>query len=121
MTAAQPCRVFVVEDEFLVALQIEDDLIAAGYLVVGPFTSLSTSIAASRAETFDVATLDLNLRGEFVYPLVDELLERHVPVLLLTGYAGSDLPERFRCLPRLTKPFDGSELISRIKSMVPAV
>ncbi|AFL49823.1 DNA-binding response OmpR family regulator [Sinorhizobium fredii] len=120
MTATQPCRVFVVEDEFLVALQIEDDLIAAGYLVVGPFTSLSTSIAASRAERFDVATLDLNLRGELVYPLVDELLERRVPVLLLTGYAVSDLPERFRSLPRLTKPFDGSELISRVRSLVPA-
>ncbi|PDT53137.1 MULTISPECIES: response regulator [Sinorhizobium] len=120
MTATQPYRVFVVEDEFLVALQIEDDLITAGYLVVGPFTSLSTSIAASRAESFDVATLDLNLRGELVYPLVDELLERQVPVLLLTGYAPSDLPERFRALPRLSKPFDGTELVTSIRSLVPA-
>ncbi len=31
----RPMRVLVVEDEFLVALQIEDDLVAAGYSVIG--------------------------------------------------------------------------------------
>ncbi|MBP2233535.1 DNA-binding response OmpR family regulator [Sinorhizobium kostiense] len=118
MTPAEPCRVFVVEDEFLVALQIEEDLAAAGYMVVGPFTSLASSLAALRTEHFEVATLDLNLRGEPGYPLVDALLERRVPVLLLTGYAVSDLPERYRALPRLTKPFDGATLIRNIASLL---
>ncbi|QFI69818.1 response regulator [Sinorhizobium alkalisoli] len=111
-------RVFVVEDEFLVALQIEEDLVAAGYAVIGPFTTLSASIAASRTELFEVATLDLNLRGELGYPLVDELIERHVPVLLLTGYARSDLPEQYRTLPCLTKPFDGTALIRSIRNLL---
>ncbi|MBP1884610.1 response regulator [Sinorhizobium mexicanum] len=120
MMKPEGCRVFVVEDEFLVALQIEDDLVAAGYVVVGPFTTLQGSITASREQTFEVATLDLNLRGEFVYPLVDELLERGLPVLLLTGYTASDLPERFRALPRLAKPFDGPELIRKVESLLNA-
>lgn len=119
MKRPEQFRVFVVEDEFLVALQIEEDLAVAGYTVIGPFTSLGASIAASRTERFDVATLDLNLRGEFVYPLLDELLERKLPVLLLTGYAVSDLPERYRALPRLTKPFDGPALIAKIESLLP--
>ncbi|THK36120.1 response regulator [Ensifer sp. MPMI2T] len=120
MTESEGCRVFVVEDEFLVALQIEDDLVAAGYVVVGPFTTLEGSITASREQKFEVATLDLNLRGEFVYPLVDELLERGVPVLLLTGYTAADLPDRFRALPRLAKPFDGPELIRQVESLLAA-
>ncbi|MQW89475.1 response regulator [Sinorhizobium saheli] len=120
MTLTGRCRVLVVEDEFLVALQIENDLAAAGYTVVGPFTSLSASIAASRAEHFEIATLDLNLRGEFVYPLIDELVARCIPILLLTGYADSDLPERFRALPRLGKPFDGSLLVRKIAELLPA-
>ncbi|MDK1387855.1 hypothetical protein ILFOPFJJ_05340 [Ensifer psoraleae] len=120
MTGAEGCRVFVVEDEFLVALQIEDDLIAAGYVVVGPFTTLQGSIDASREQNFEIATLDLNLRGEFVYPLVDELLARGVPVLLLTGYTASDLPERFRALPRLAKPFNGPELIRQVENLLAA-
>ncbi|HXV31987.1 MAG TPA: response regulator [Sinorhizobium sp.] len=119
MKRSGQCRVLVVEDEFLVALQIEDDLTAAGYTVIGPFTSLNASIIASRTESFEIATLDLNLRGEFVYPLVDELLERGVPILLLTGYAVSDLPERYRALPRLTKPFDGAALAKQIRSLLP--
>ncbi|WP_046116752.1 response regulator [Ensifer aridi] len=120
MTSAEGCRVLVVEDEFLVALQIEDDLLAAGYVVIGPFTSLSASIAASRTERFEMATLDLNLRGEFVYPLIDELLERKIPVLLLTGYTALDLPERFRSLPRLAKPFDGTQLVEKVQSLLRA-
>ncbi len=120
MNPSGPHRVFVVEDEFLVALQIEEDLVTAGYAVVGPFTTLSASIAASRTEVFDVATLDLNLRGELGYPLVDELIERHVPVLLLTGYAMSDLPERYRPLPCLAKPFDATSLIRNIRNLLSA-
>ncbi|MDX0629745.1 response regulator [Sinorhizobium medicae] len=119
MNAGNRCRVLVVEDEFLVALQIEADLLAAGYVVVGPFTSLAQSISAARAHPFDIATLDLNLRGEFAYPLVDELVDRKVPVLLLTGYAAHDLPERFRALPRLAKPFDGTQLIRKISDVYP--
>ncbi|WP_324763752.1 response regulator (plasmid) [Sinorhizobium meliloti] len=119
MNPGDRCRVLVVEDEFLVALQIEDDLVAAGYSVIGPFTSLAQSFSAVRAHPFDIATLDLNLRGEFAYPLVDELMEREVPVLLLTGYTVFDLPERFRALPRLAKPFNGTQLIQKIKGLHP--
>jgi DNA-binding response OmpR family regulator len=120
MTSAERCRVLVVEDEFLVALQIEDDLLSAGYTVIGPFTSLSASIAASRTERFEMATLDLNLRGEYVYPLIDELVERKIPVLLLTGYTAFDLPERFRSLPRLAKPFEGTQLVEKVRSLFSA-
>jgi DNA-binding response OmpR family regulator len=119
MNPGDRCRVLVVEDEFLVALQIEDDLVAAGYSVIGPFTSLAQSISAVRVHPFDIATLDLNRRGDFAYPLVDELMEREVPVLLLTGYTVFDLPERFRALPRLAKPFNGMQLIQKIKGLHP--
>ena len=77
-------------------------------------------MAASRTEVYEVATLDLNLRGELGYPLVDELVERNVPVLLLTGYAKSDLPERYRTLPCLTKPFDATSLIRNIRNLLAA-
>lgn len=60
MNHGDQCRVLVVEDEFLVALQIEADLVAAGYSVIGPFTSLAQSISAARAHPFDIATLDLS-------------------------------------------------------------
>lgn len=117
MERSAQCRVFVVEDEFLIALQIEDELAAAGYTVVGPFASLEASTAALLKESFEIATLDLNLRGEFAYPLLDVLLERKLPVLLLTGYSVADLPERYRKLPRLAKPFEGAALVKQIRDL----
>ncbi|MBP1876451.1 DNA-binding response OmpR family regulator [Ensifer adhaerens] len=110
--------VLVVEDEFLLAIQIQDDLLAAGFSVIGPFTSLRSSIAAAKRETPQAATLDVNLNGEFVYPVADELLARGVPVLLLTGYAASDLPEQYRSLPRLSKPFNSRDLIRTVEALL---
>jgi DNA-binding response OmpR family regulator len=99
-------RVFIAEDEFLVAVMLEQDLRSSGCTVVGPFTSLALALQASRREEFDVAILDVNMNGEMVYPLADELLARGTPFLFLTGYGTANLPERHRKAPRLSKPYD---------------
>ena len=75
-TSEPRARVLVVEDKFLVAIQLEDDLKAAGYAVVGPFTDLESAMQASRKEEFDVAILDANLNGTMSFPPADELNER---------------------------------------------
>jgi DNA-binding response OmpR family regulator len=108
-------RVLVVEDEFLLALALQEDLATAGFLIAGPYTKLAAAIEASRRERFDVAVLDVNLNGERIYPLADELLERKIPFVLLTGYGAADLPERFRRLPRLPKPYEMSNLLSEVR------
>jgi DNA-binding NtrC family response regulator len=108
-------RVLVVEDEVLLALALEDDLTLAGCTIVGPFRTLASATEASRREHFDLVTLDVNLHGELVYPLADELVRRNVPVVLITGYGPADLPERFRTLPRLTKPYDPVVLMREIR------
>ncbi|MBS3647681.1 response regulator [Pseudaminobacter sp. 19-2017] len=110
----EPLRILVVEDEFLLALVLEDDLAAAGYTVVGPYNSLSSAMAASQREAFDVAILDVNLDGEMVYPLADDLIARGMRFIFLTGYVANDLPERFRKSNRLPKPYDPAALLREI-------
>jgi DNA-binding NtrC family response regulator len=61
--------------------------------------------AASR-EALDLAVLDVNLRGEMVYPLAEHVMERGIPVLFLTGYGLGVLPDKFRTTPILAKPYD---------------
>jgi DNA-binding response OmpR family regulator len=107
-------RIFVVEDEFLLALVLEDDLASAGYTVVGPYNSLSSAMAASYREAFDIAILDVNLNGEMVYPLADDLIARGMRFIFLTGYVASDMPERFRGSNRLPKPYDPAALLREI-------
>jgi DNA-binding response OmpR family regulator len=113
-------RILVVEDEFLVALLLEGELEALGFSVVGPFTSVATGIEASRREHFDFAILDVNLGGEMVFPLADELSARGVPFLFVSGYGEVALPERHRAAPRLAKPYDQSALAREIEHLVAA-
>lgn len=103
-------RVLIVEDEFFVAVQIEDALQSFGCETSGPYSTLELAGQASRREPVDIAILDINLNGEYVYPLADELRERGIPFVFLTGYASTDLPEVYRSMPRLQKPFDSAAI-----------
>jgi DNA-binding response OmpR family regulator len=112
-------RILLVEDDFLVGVQLEEDLNAAGHATLGPFNSLASAREAARSRAFDLAILDVNLRGEQVFPLADELIARGVPLILLTGYQPSDLPQRLRGLAHLPKPYDPAALaraIARLQS-----
>jgi DNA-binding response OmpR family regulator len=111
-------RVFLVEDEFLVSLSLEQDLSEGGYTVVGPFADLQSARQAAASETFDLALLDVNVNGERIYPLADELAARGVPIVLLTGYGVMDLPERFRAWPRVAKPHSTALLLKEIERVL---
>jgi CheY-like chemotaxis protein len=108
-TAEKPLegvRVLVVEDEFLLAVLLQDDLHDLGCTTVGPYTDLARALDGAPKESFDIAILDINLNGKPVFPLADVLLAGGHPVMLLTGYGALDLPERFRACPRVSKPYD---------------
>jgi DNA-binding response OmpR family regulator len=109
-----PIRVLAVEDEFLLSVALAEDLRAAGYLVVGPFTTLSDALDAARREPFDLAVLDINIRGAMIYPLADELFARGIPFVFLTGYGRADLPARFAAIPRISKPYEARALLDEL-------
>jgi DNA-binding response OmpR family regulator len=98
-------RVLIVEDEFLAGVMLEEDLRAAGWTTIGPYPTLSDATEAAEHQPFDVAVLDINLDGEMVYPLADQLTARGVPFIFLSGYTTRDLPERFSAVPKVSKPY----------------
>jgi len=105
------------EDEFLLGLALEQDLQAAGCVVIGPFRRLAQAQEAARRETFDLAILDINLAGEPVYPLAEELLARGTPFIFMSGYDTADMPERFRVIRRLPKPYDQAHLLQELRGL----
>lgn len=107
-------RVLVVEDEYLVALLLEEDLRSAGCTIVGPHISLEAAVAAARDEAIGLAVLDVNLNGEMVYPLAEQLVARGVPLVFLTGYGIGHFPERLRTVSRVAKPHDRTALLREI-------
>jgi CheY-like chemotaxis protein len=115
VNSPEKLRILIVEDEFLVALVLEDDLRSAGHTVLGPFSNLPSALEGARRETFDVAVLDINLGGTVVYPLADDLTRRGVPFLFLTGYGPADIPVRFAQTPRVAKPYESSSLLTAIR------
>jgi PAS domain S-box-containing protein len=111
-------RVLIVEDEALLALEIQELLQSAGSTVIGTFSDLARAGQAAQREAIDVAVLDTNLNGEMVYPLADDLVVRGIPFVFVTGYGTSNLPERFRSMPQVAKPFDPTSLTDELQRMM---
>ena len=124
MSLEQPdaagARLLVAEDEFLVYLALEEELRGNGFVVAGPYSSLFATQEALGREQFDLALLDINMGGEMIWPIADELISRKIPFLFLTGYSAESLPERFRETPRLCKPYDPAELLKQIRALLAA-
>ncbi len=99
-------RILVVEDAFPVAELIDGMLATLRCEVVGPVGRLDKAIRMAREEVLDGAVLDVNLGGQDVSPVADELEARGVPFFFATGYEGLiDLPARYHGRPNLKKPF----------------
>lgn len=111
-------RILVVEDEFLVAIALEEDLRAAGATVVGPYANLPAALDGAQSQPFDLAVLDVNLNGTMVYPLADNLIARGIPFLFLSGYVAENMPQRFATLHRLAKPTDPHRLTTAILKLL---
>jgi two-component system, response regulator PdtaR len=111
-------RILIVEDEFFLALLIEEEVRSFGCEAIGPYTTLEQALQAARQERCDAAILDINLDGKMAYPVADELLARGIPFMFVTGYIGSDLPQRYRDRSRLEKPVDPKHLKEMLERLV---
>ena len=107
------CHVLVAEDEYLLASDITHALTEAGAIVLGPAPSIEEALAlVLSAPRIDLALLDVNLRGDMVFPVADALVERGTAFAFATGYDPGTLPDRFAAVPRLEKPLP-SRLLTR--------
>ena len=113
-------RVLVVEDELLVALLVEDMLVQAGCIVIGPFARVRDALAAVKTEIVDLALLDVNVAGEKVFSVAHALEERGVPFLFVTGYGQDALPRDRPDWEACSKPFFPEQLAKRLARKVKA-
>jgi CheY-like chemotaxis protein len=114
-------RILVVEDEYFVADDIARALAISGAVVVGPVPTRQEALRLLASERIDAAVLDINLRGEMVYPVADALRERGVPFVFATGYDRAAIQAGYRDVPRWEKPFKLDELVEALPQLLPAV
>lgn len=107
----------VVEDEFLIGLDVSQQLSAAGFEVVALATSVDKARILVARESFDVAVLDINLGGETAEAVAVDLQAKGTPFVLLTGYSIEKKFPWFGGAAVLTKPPRMHELVSAIRAV----
>ena len=114
-------RVLLLEDEFLIAVLLEDIFCDQGCIVVGSYSTVSAALAAAEGADIDLAVIDLNIGGERSYPVAEALDRRGLPFLLVTGY-GVDGPfgDQSRW-PTLTKPFTIVDIVGAASRLLSEV
>jgi two-component SAPR family response regulator len=104
-------KLLVVEDDYLIALELTHSLQDVGARIIGPVATIAEAAALiDDGFLIDGAILDINLDGQRVYPLAERLRARGVPFVFTTGYDDWVLPKEFADVPRLEKPVETAAL-----------
>ena len=99
-------NILIVEDESLVAMLLETILEDMGCTTVGPISNIDDALKLLADNVpLDGALLDVNVAGREVFPVAAALQARNIPFVFSTGYGEGGLPDEWRGLPVIQKPF----------------
>ena len=111
--------VLVVEDEFLIAMDLEQLLRRHGWRVLGPAATVAQALRLLAGETPDVALLDVNLRGELVTPVAAALRAGGVPFVLASAYqVPAQVAAALAGAPNVGKPTGERQLLAALARAV---
>src|SRR6516225_1383796 len=109
--------VLVVDDAWHVAIAMQSTLERLGMHVIGPTATAGEAKRLMVEKNPKVALIDINLKGETAYSLIDELHAQGVQVIVVSGYAILPLSKE-RVAAFLQKPFSESELVTKLRAVV---
>lgn len=98
-------NILVVEDEPLIAMMLEDFLETLGHRIHASCDNLGDALTECQAGGFDLAILDINLKGELIWPAASALKEKGVPFVIASGGHVEPPPAEFADAPLLEKPY----------------
>ena len=85
-----------------------------GATVVGPVQDMSRARASMFGDVTDCVLLDINLKGEMIFPVVDALMELDVPFLFFTGYGEIAIPAHYTDAAYYMKPMSFTEIMKTL-------
>lgn len=115
-----PKTVLIVEDEFLIAMDLKETLEVHGWRVIGPVATVREALLLLENELPTVALLDVNLRNELVTPVAEALQSRGVPFVVASAY---QRPEQFGATilasaPNVGKPTGERRLLAVLAELI---
>lgn len=110
-------RILIVEDEYFIADDIGRELEREGACIIGPVASVESAcgLLASGVRV-DAAILDINVRGELVYPVARHLRLSGTPFMFATGYGA--IAAEYADAPQWTKPFNTEALAAAVAELL---
>ncbi len=113
--------VLLVEDEVMIRMMVGDMLTDLGYTVAGEAGDIDEAVRLVQVTDFDIALLDVNVNGKVITPVAEAVQMRGRPLIFATGYGSQGVPEKFRSLPALQKPFQMSTLERALKDALKGI
>ena len=113
------CRIFYLEDDYLIAVELGLRLEEAGAEVV-LCGSVSRAMDLLPNCIFDFALLDFNIAGTSSVGVAREFKQAGVPILFLTAYARDILPSDLASCALLTKPAAWAQVLGEVQSLLNA-
>ena len=120
VSIAKPKSVLIVEDEFLIAMEMEAILTGHGFLVVGPVATVDGALQLLERQRPDAAVLDMNLQGIAVTPVAITLREMNIPFVIASAYRRSDMPAdgALRDAVNIGKPIEPAALLGILGRLI---
>jgi CheY-like chemotaxis protein len=106
--------VLVVEDQAIIASDLQRFLDSTGFEVVGPVTSVDGALSKIADEKVDGAVLDVKLGGDTAHRVAAALKAAKIPHVFVNGWAVGPIPEQCRDRPLLNNPYDYHSLLDAL-------
>jgi len=119
-TSIEGCRIFVVEDESVITMLLQDMFEELRCEVVSLASRFQDALDKATTLAFEVAILDVNLNGQRTFPIAEVLTARGLPFIFATGYGAAAVPEMFHAAPVLQQPFRIADLERAVRSALAA-
>jgi AmiR/NasT family two-component response regulator len=113
-----PKRVLVLEDELLIAMELQALLEEQGCEVIGPVSNCEAVLELMRSKNVDAAILDLFVEGERCDRVADELFAKGVPLAIATGADAELVDYRYDKSPIINKPYGSSDVIGLLRQLL---
>ena len=110
MATATRKRILLLEDEMLIAMELEATVEDRECMVVGPVASCSAALKLLDVQQVDAAILDFVINDGRCDSVADELDRRGIPWALSTGMDVAILGHRYQAVPLIAKPFTASQI-----------
>ncbi len=118
MTAEPADPILIVEDEFFVALALQDVIEAAGFTVLGPYRQLASAWEIARSKAMAAAFLDIRIEGGTVFPVANALQTRGIPFAFVTANPELITAKAYPQAPIINKPFGPSDVEGTLRRLV---